>query len=351
MDDRSHTSVEIFRTSAPEDWNDVVIHLGGNIFHSTYWADYQSDIESCEPVYLLARDADGEAIAGATAFNRKSPHPILSLLFRSIDLPTYPYGGQRQPEAKVQLIREVEAFARESGCARMTVGSFMSGQSELALSDLGYSKRQKRIEFVVDLTDDLDSLWTGIKKDQRDRIKRLERRGIALVEGGDLQDLYELKGVRETARDRRSEQGQVLDLPADDAFYDRLHRCLMKPGVARLFLARDGTETIAAILFTVFAGKAYSMFSGSTKEGYKLGAQSGLFWLAVQTFKSEGLHMLNRGGVPATAEREDDALHGIYRFKRRLGTTPIECRSGEKVISRVKQKLVEIRRHLRARSP
>jgi lipid II:glycine glycyltransferase (peptidoglycan interpeptide bridge formation enzyme) len=126
-----------------------------------------------------------------------------------------------------------------------------------------------------------------------------------------------------------------------------LHRTLVQPGAARLLLARQGGEVIAGILYSTFARKAYSVFSGSTEAGYKLGAQTGLFWFAVTTFKQEGFRVLNRGGVPAEAEQEGHDLHGIYRFKHRLGTTPMHCASGDKVLSAFKDKLARVRELVR----
>ena len=107
---------------------------------------------------------------------------------------------------------------------------------------------------------------------------------------------------------------------------------LLRRGVAKLFLARRASETLGAILFAAFRGRAYSVFSGSTPDGYRLGVQSGLFWSAVRAFKSEGYEILNRGGVIGASADPAHPLHGIYRFKERLGTTPVPCRSGVKVV-------------------
>ena len=52
-------------------------------------------------------------------------------------------------------------------------------------------------------------------------------------------------------------------------------------------------------------------------------------------------------GVPASAEKDDDPLHGIYRFKIRLGTTPVTCRSGEKVLNRLQDGLAQLWLRLR----
>ena len=122
----------------------------------------------------------------------------------------------------------------------------------------------------------------------------------------------------------------------------------LQRGCARLFVARMKGEVVAALFFAAFGGRAYSMFSGSLDSGYRVGAQSGLYWKAVETFTEEGFFELNRGGVPADAERSDHPLHGIYQFKLRLGTTPELCRSGRKVLSPAREQLSKLRDRIRA---
>jgi lipid II:glycine glycyltransferase (peptidoglycan interpeptide bridge formation enzyme) len=77
-----------------------------------------------------------------------------------------------------------------------------------------------------------------------------------------------------------------------------------------------------------------------------MGVQALLFWSAVETFKADGFRELNRGGVPASAAEESDNLHGIYRFKSRLGTTSVLCRSGQKILRPVMHRISRLRNTL-----
>lgn len=335
-------TVEVFNDRAPPGWDSVVTRLDGNIFHSTYWADYQSFIEGGKPVFFLGRDRNGYERIGAMALFHQSSRPIVSLISRTLELPAYPFMAGDNGTLLYDLVGRCEEYARKRRCARMTIGSNMSGDSPFIPSRVGY-RESKRLEFTVDLTRDMDSLWQGIRKDQRVRIKQLERKGVIVEEGAEKEELQGLKIVREKTHTRRTRKGQEYELSSDAEFYECVYRFLIAKGVARLFLARHGNEVVAAIMFTIFNGKAYSVFSGSTEYGYKTGAQSGLFWLAVETFKREGFSLLNRGGLPASAELEGDPLHGIYRFKHRLGTTPILCRSGRKRLRMIQDGILRLK--------
>jgi len=341
-----HLRLSVNFGESPSGWDTAIEALGGTVFHSSHWAEFQQGVQGCQPVFIQARNESDELLGAALALYRRSRHPVLGRFLRSMEMPAYPAAAGADPIAASFLLSEAERVAREQGCARLSVSSNFSSATDLALGPLGYATRD-RLEFMVDLTHDADALWKAIKKDQRERIRRLERDGVEYEATSSLEGMEELRAVRQTALERRLERDQGFDLPSDLEYYKLLHRTLVEPGAAQLLLARQGGTVIAAILYATFARKAYSVFSGSTDVGYKLGAQTGLFWHAVRTFQQEGYRVLNRGGVPAEAAEEGHALHGIFRFKHRLGTTPVSCTSGEKVLSPFKNKLAKLRELIR----
>lgn len=342
----SLASFEAHRGAPPAGWDDMVRELGGPIFHSTVWAAYQQRPGAVEPFFLLGRDAQGVPGAAALALMSVSPRPVAGRFFRDLRLTAHPVVRDADAGLAAAFLQRSEAFARAERCVRLSLDSFMSGRSPLRPSAHGFSETE-RFEFSLDLTRDSDSLWQGIRKDQREKIRKLKRDGVVIGEGTSLEDLQALGVAREATQARRDERGQGYDLPSDTDLYASLYRHLVRQGAARLFLARQSGSVLAAILFSTFNGRAYSVFSGSTDTGYRLGTQSGLFWAAVETFKAEEFRELNRGGVPGSAANEDDPLHGIYSFKLRLGTTPQRCLSGVKVLDPVRSAIRDLRDRLR----
>ncbi len=340
-------AIQAFHGTEPEGWNEIVSRLGGTVFHTTFWADYQARLNGVQPLFVLGRDQHGEPCAGALAGFHRSERPLLSLIFRNLELAAHPCARSTDSGEAVQFMRELEQLGRRLGCARLGLNSFYSGASTLVPSVLGYKELPERVEFTLDLTRTVEELWNSMKKDQRERVRGLERRGVSLQVGSTRADLEGLKAVREATQAHRAERGQEYELRADDAFYQALYDCLLGRGAGRLFLAQDGGQTVGASFFAVFGGTAYSMFSGCNDAGYRKGVQSGLFWLAVETLKQQGFRELNRGGVPAAAADASHPLHGIYSFKARLGTTPFICRSGEKVLSPLRNRLFGLKERLR----
>jgi hypothetical protein len=337
---------ETYQGSPPNNWDGIVHRLGGSIFHSTFWAEYQAKVQKVRPIFILSRDERGEACAVAVALFRQSSRKFLSWILRDISLTAHPCVRNDERNTAIEFVQRCEGLGRALRCSRITIESFMSGRSCFVPSEYGYLETG-RLEFSLDLSKDIDSLWGNIRKDQREKIKRLKREGVAIEIGNTLEDLQGLRSAREATQAKRFLHGQGYELSGDDKFYESIHEYLIKRGVATLFVARQNGKVIAAIFFATFNRKAYSVFSGSTDIGYKLGAQGGLFWAAVETFKAEGFEELNRGGIPASAVDESDPLHGIYLFKLRLGTTPQMCRSGEKALSPLADRLTRLRDRLR----
>lgn len=332
--------------AAPPGWDDTVGALGGSVFHSTHWGNYQRVSRGAVPIYFLGRDAGGVACAAALGLRWASRGPILSRIFRDLELYAHPCARGGAPALVADCVARSEAFARHDGCRQLTLSSVMSGESPFVPAEHGY-RPSERIELVADLREPLDALWRSIRKDQRERIRRLDREGVVITSGPTRAALEALRAVRDSTQAKRVQLGQEYDLPADPRFYDDLFTHLVAPGAAELFVAQRGDEAVAAILFLTFNGRACSVFSGSSSVGYKLGAQSGLYWAAAERFHAAGFRELNRGGVPASAATEGDVLHGIYTFKLRLGTTPRMCRSGIKVLSPARDLVFGLRDRLR----
>lgn len=340
-------AIETWTGTAPASWDETVCRLGGSVFQSCLWAEFQKKTQNILPIFLLARDTQGVERGVAVALFEQSPWPILSIIFRSARLTAHPVVSNAAPGDIETFMALIEKHLRNLGCSRIVLESFMSGESIFLPSTHGYSENS-RLEFHLDLTQTPDEIWKGIGKDQRDKIKRLARDGITIEEGKTRNDLQGLEMVREATQAKRTAKGQGYDSKSSASFYEDLFDYLVSRGAGRLFLAIEAGDVIAGLLFSTFNGRAYSVFSGATDRGYRVGAQSGIFWTAVETFREEGFTFLNRGGVPASAETEGHPQHGIYTFKKRLGTTPCLCRSGEKVLSPARDRITQLRDRLRA---
>ena len=338
-------NVEVSYSSPPKNWDNTVCDLGGNIFHSHIWAVLQSRLRKISPLYISIKNNTGEIIGGLLAFLCQSDYPLLNRISKVLEVTSHPFGRDMSIETVNAFLEEIEKLAKKLNCATIQLNSNMSGHSLFIPKDHGYTE-SRRVEFHVDLSKSEDELWSGMAKDQKARVRQIEKKGTIIEECQGRSDFNYLHSVRITTKERRASSGMGYDLTEDQKYYDILYESLSAKGSGRLFFAKYESDVLAAIYFSTFNRQAYSVFSGSSKIGYKMGAQTGLYWQAVKTFKAEGFSLLNRGGVDASTEDKSHKMHGLYRFKKRLGTVPVLCRSGEKISSPMRYNLLNLKRHI-----
>src|SRR5262245_65424446 len=90
-DDPSFGGFEVYPETAPPHWDEIACRVGGSLFHSTVWADYQQRINHLRPYFVLVRDVTGEEWGGAVAFFSQSRRPVDSWIVRLMVLPAHPF--------------------------------------------------------------------------------------------------------------------------------------------------------------------------------------------------------------------------------------------------------------------
>jgi hypothetical protein len=156
--------------SAPSGWDAAIEELGGTVFHSTHWGEFQHKVQGCQPVYILAKDEAGRPMGAALALYRSSRHPVLGRFLRSMEMPAYPAAVGADPAVAGIILSEAERLARKLGCARLRVLNWRYGGT-ISLSGLRRADRvvhgrsHDRCRYAVE----------SHQERSAERIRRLER--------------------------------------------------------------------------------------------------------------------------------------------------------------------------------
>lgn len=152
----------------------------------------------------------------------------------------------------------------------------------------------------IDLARGAGALRAAMAGKWRNRLVAAESAGLDIRPGGP-QDLEALIG--EEAAQRRAGGYRALPPGFTRAF------AATAPGAVRLWCARRGTETLAAMAFLVHRPWATYHLGWSGPAGRAARAHALLLWTAMQAFAAEGLARLDLGDV-----NTEDAP-GLARFK------------------------------------
>ena len=110
-----------YHGSPPDNWDGLLDRLGGSVFHSTFWAEYQRKIQNIKPIFILSRDEKGEECAAAVALFRQSRRKVVSWILRDISLTTHPCVRDQVGDTAIEFMQRCEGLARALRCSRITI--------------------------------------------------------------------------------------------------------------------------------------------------------------------------------------------------------------------------------------
>ena len=161
--------------------------------------------------------------------------------------------------------------------------------------------------YVVDLQQDVETLWKKIHSKHRNVIRRAEKNNISIsFSMSHAEKVYEL--IKET-----QERSKHSFLAYED--YCNLIEAL--PNNIMVVTAFDGDEMQGCAIIVLDQRGAYYLYGGSV-ENPSLGAINHMHWELMKYLKDKGVKEYDFVGA-RLSDDISDKLQGIQRFKRRFG--------------------------------
>lgn len=313
----------------PADWDSFVsLHRDGHLLQSSGWGELKARFGWKRHILAVM---EGTTIrAGALVLERRRFG--LSALY-------LPRGPLFSGDAVIDrfLLDALDRLARWQRAVFARLEPNVSADDErgaaldAALLQRGMRRAvtiQPRSTIHLDLMPEPERLLAAMSKGHRADIKRAVREGVVVRAGdgpADLDAFYAIMqatGARaEFAVHARAYYAGVLDILQD---------------AARLWLADHHGVTVAAAMTAAWGRMAVYLYSGSTVEGLRCGAQHAIQWQAIQWARARGVTCYDFWGIPdglgqavacadpaararLEAEAQNDPLYGVYRFKKGFG--------------------------------
>jgi len=90
------------------------------------------------------------------------------------------------------------------------------------------------------------------------------------------------------------------------------------PPALRIISARHEGELLAAVIISMYGGRATYMYGASSNQKRNLMASYAVQWAAIQMARDEGCTSYDLFGIPP-ADDPEHPMHGLYRFKTGFG--------------------------------
>jgi len=163
--------------------------------------------------------------------------------------------------------------------------------------------------YIIDLTQEIATIWGNIESKHKNSIRRSEREKVEVIEGGvDLIDKY-IEIDKQTRQ--RSNLNQI-----DKSYFKNLLESM--GGMVRIYLAIDenGNPQAGAVIY-FNKSKGYYI-NGASKNKSIPGSANLLLWRIIEILKTNAVKEFSFVGYRPNVNKESK-YYGIQRFKEKFG--------------------------------
>jgi FemAB-related protein (PEP-CTERM system-associated) len=262
------------------------------VYHLAGWQDVMQDTFGTESHFLFARE--GGEVRGVLPLLRVNS--VISGRF----LTSMPGGLCAQDERVAEaLLGRAKELTRSSGANYLTLRDSATKWDDPELHTNG-----DHVTLVVELSEDTEQVWRGIKKRARQLTNKAVRAGVEILNGsGSFEEAYPayLRAMRDKGTPTLGIQ-----------FFRKLMAEF--PGCFRFFLVRHEEQILGGGFVTPFKDTVYCTWGGMLREFYHLRPNHLLYWETLKFGAENGFHWLDLG----RSKRDS----GTFVFKKNWGAKP-----------------------------
>jgi len=290
------------------------------VFQSPIWL--QTVKEDGSKVISLEFQLDSEVIGFISGIKVQSKYTFLSKITKSLYFFSGPFLMEGQDHLREQCLLSLREYAKENGYLRIRIGSY-DYPYDVDYSDVGYN-RMDRLEFIIDLSPDVDEIRRCFKKTLRTRLRKVETAGLEFsIDTSDRAVGHLLECLGETKKRREKNDFGDYSVYYMPFLNESNIRKLVNNETCKIFYVKSSIDIVSATLCVIFNDRAYAVLNGTKTEGYSLGAPTYIHWGIIQYLKSLGVTSFNLGGLP-----KDESASNLATFKESLGARPYLCSGG-----------------------
>jgi hypothetical protein len=297
-----------------DEWERLVQACGGHPLHLPQIQDV--DQVGHERMHVVFQNGS-QPVACALAYQtgggrfRKRPRRLL--------LPASPAFRADAGADRALIYEKILELARRLECSELIIQPQWGTQFEdVPLFSSHVS--EILIEFVLDTNRDLSAIEAGMHRTHRKNVRRAARDGVTVSPETTLEGLLTLRAMQQVSSERSAKKGGGFTV-RDRSFFERLYTSVYSSGRGELLMATKDGKPLAGLAYVTGAGRAVTVRSGSTPEGYALQAMYALQSRAIERVQERGILELNLGGVPEVAATPGHPQRGLYEFKLGWGGT------------------------------
>ena len=304
-----------------EQWDQFVAqHPAGHMLQSWGWGELKLST-GWLALRLALWDTEQQRIAAAANVLRytASQGPLPGGYFAYI--PKGPVVDWSQPGMCGALFSQLDTMLRAQGVGtlRMELAQVAGTASSKCIAEqaaaMGFRPAptvQPIRTILLDLTLDEERQLAGMKEKWRYNVRLAGRKGVTVRAAQSAEDVQAWYRLLQATGERDQFRIHRFD------YYLQAWRIFAPRNQAHLLLAEYDGQLLAGIFVGLLGKQAIYLYGASSNERRQLMANHLLQWQAMRRAKRQGATQYDLWGIPATDD-EDEAMAGLYRFKRGWG--------------------------------
>jgi hypothetical protein len=331
-------------------WNDAVGRVPeARIQQSYQGAEVRRETEGISSYFLTAK-SEGATVGSLCLFHGFI-HPDLVPWGRSILRTRFMrrlmgvyrwlggpliYDKENYGEILTGLLERVDLLARQDRVVAVqgVTAPFYEKGIDTALveqiySENGYEQKDEAT-IVLDLDADIDTLWSHMHKEARQKVRKAEKQGIEIREADTVEQWYQYYEIRVENTRRSGVRPPHIDIIIGTEPIYGPH------DMGKVFLAYCEGRVVAGQMVVVFNGNV--QLAGICLSDYarekNLAANDLLQWRIIEWARIQGYRLVDWSGY--TIEPKDRKQEGINRFKAKWGGRVLAYNTFSKVLDQNK---------------
>lgn len=303
-------------------------HPKGSIFHTSPMIRAMQSAKNHSVLPLAALDSSGNIVAMLVGVRVQTlPDPLGRISSRSI---FYAEPICNEDSLAVDALQALIEEHDQSMSGRVLFAEVRplcaSGTERSALEQEGYEFTDY-LNYVIDLNQPLETLWSKLTKSARRGVRQCEKRGFHIRELESREDVHLLYEFLKSTY--RRAQVPLADVSLFEAVFDELH----PRGMIQLLATYDGDTPMAMDSLLTYKGRTFAWYGGLERVT-GVSPFDYLQWYEIVWAKEHGSQIYDFGGAGLPNEP-----YGVREYKAKFGGELVCFGRYRKVYSQWKMRL------------
>jgi lipid II:glycine glycyltransferase (peptidoglycan interpeptide bridge formation enzyme) len=217
--------------------------------------------------------------------------------------------ARQNPQVVENLLKEIEDYSKRERIIQTRILVPDSWQLQEVFHKMDYASAKIENEYIVNLEEEVQKLWSRIDHNKRRNIKKAVKEGVEIVQSHSHEDLETFISMHEATAKRKG-------FPTYPRSWFKAIWKIYKPELSKVFLAYWKGKPVSGVHILIQGKTVYALSAGSLAQGWEVRPNDIMHWKAMEWACQNGYSKYDMGIVSEPPPNEESDDWGVWRWKR-----------------------------------